>query len=260
MNETLKNVLGGVAVLATLSFSYAAYQSVQIYDRSSEPSNYRSFSVQAEGKVTATPDVATFSFSVITEGGSDVANLQSQNTQKMNQAIDYVKQEGVEKADISTSQYSIEPRYQNTICRYEEGKICPPAEIVGYTVRQSADVKIRNFELISSLLKGVVENGANSVSQIQFTIDDPTELENEARANAIAKAQEKAQDIAREAGFSIGRLLEINENFYGVPVYAKSMMMERSADYGIGGAMPAPTVEPGSQDVTISVNLRYEID
>lgn len=256
MNNTIKNLIGAVAVLATLCLSYAAYRYVQIYDRSSEPTNFRSFTVSAEGKAVGVPDVAEFSFDVITEGGNDVAKLQSQNANKMNKAIEFVKSKGVDKKDISTQQYNISPRYESVVCSYAPGSVCPPATISGYTVQQSAQVKIRDFKLISDLLSGVVKSGANSVSDLTFTIDDPTKVENEARAEAIRKAEQKADGIAKAAGFSIGRLLNINENLYPTP-YAVPMMAEKTM--AAGAASVAPTIEPGSQEVSVTVNMQYEI-
>lgn len=255
MNNTIKNIIGAVAILATLSLAYAAFMYIRIYDRSSEPANFRSFTVQADGKAVGVPDIATFSFQVITEGGMDVAKLQSENADKMNKAIEFVKAKGVDKNDISTEQYSVQPRYQSVSCNYSYGEVCPPAEIVGYTIQQSALVKVRDFNLISDLLTGTVKSGANSVSALSFTIDDPTKLENEARAEAIRKAQQKANGIAKAAGFSIGRLLNINENFY-LP-YARPMMAEAKSFDSSAGA--APTIEPGSQEISVTINMQYEI-
>lgn len=258
MNNLIKNLIGVVAIIATLVIAYASYEYVKVYGRSSEPTNYRSFYVQAEGSVVGTPDIAQFSFQVITEGGSDVAKIQQDNTEKMNKVLEYINSAGIDKKDIKTQQYSIQPRYTTARCDYSAGTVCPPPTISGYTVQQSAMVKIRDFSKISGLLSDVVKYGANSVSQLSFDIDDLTQLENEARSEAIQKAKDKAELIAKDGGFSVGRLLEINESFSPQPYYAKSMEMAVSYDSAAGVA--APSVEPGSQDVTIQVNMRYEIN
>lgn len=201
------------------------------------------------------PDIAEFSFDVITEGGADIATLQKENADKMNRAIDFVKKQGVDKKDISTTQYSIQPRYEISDCVYGSGKPCPPARIVGYTVQQSAHVKIRDFAKISPLLTGVVTSGANAVSDLRFSLDDPSKVENEARAEAIKKAQEKAEETAKAGDFSLGRLLEISEVF-STP-FVQQRMMKTMED---SGADRAPTIEPGSQEMHIQVILKYEIN
>ena len=257
MNTLLKNLLGIALIVALGIGSFVLYRVSQTYNRSSEPTNFRSFTVSGDGKATGTPDVATFSFQVISEGGLDVAKLQSDNAAKMNKAIDFVKQLKIDAKDIKTEQYSVSPQYSNTVCDYVAGKVCPPATITGYTIQQGVTVKVRDFNMISKILSGVVENGANSVTQIQFAIDNPTEVENTARAEAFKKAKEKAEGMAKAGGFTVGRLLDISESSGGYnPYYARSAMMDMA---GAKEAPVAPTIEAGSQDINITVSLKYEI-
>ena len=245
-------------IVAMLTVAGAVWRYASSYADYGNPSGFRSFSVSGEGKVVAIPDVAKFSFSVTTEGGKNVGVLQADNTVKMNRVIEFVKSNGVEAKDIKTEGYSIEPRYQNFVC--DPGELggvreCPPPEIYGYTIRQNVSVKVRDFAKIGDVLSGIVDQGANSVSGLSFTIDDPTTLQAEAREEAIAKAKDKAQELAKTAGFRVGRLLSINEGGY-YPVY------ERALSYSMGGdaaKAPSPTIEPGSQEVVVSVNLSYEI-
>ncbi len=248
--------------IALLVGAYAALSYVNTYSASVEPSSFRSFTVTAQGKVVAVPDVAEFDFSVVTEGGKDVGSLQKANTEKMNKAIDFIKSSGIEAKDVKTSGYSINPRYQYYNCgqTLTSGTVqpCPPAEIVGYTVTQNVDVKIRDFSKIGDLLSGVVKNGANAVSQLQFTIDDPEKARNDARADAIAKAKVQAEEIADAAGFSVGRLLSVDESGYS-PLYYDSIRSVKMESAMGSPAVPAPSIEPGSEEVSVTVNLRYEI-
>ena len=156
----------------------------------------------------AIPDVAQFTFSVITEGGKDIASLQQENTQKANRAIALLKNNGVEDKDIKTASYNLQPRYQYFSCpvgKNSSAKPCPPAEIVGYSISQTVSVKIRNFEKAGEILSGVVQSEVNSVSELSFTIDDKTEIENQARQEAIAVAIKKAESIAQAGGFKLGQ-------------------------------------------------------
>jgi hypothetical protein len=117
-------------------------------------------------------------------------------------------------------------------------------------------VKVRDFGKIGDIFSGVVNNGANSVSNLNFTIDDPTAVQNEARTEAIKRAREKAASIARAGSFRIGRLLGIDEGFSGpMPFYAN-----KSFDFNEIRAGAAPAIEPGSEEVKVTVTLRYEIE
>ena len=274
MNTRIKDVLGVAVAVAVLALGWAATRYVDVFSSSIEPGTFRSFSVSGEGKVVIVPDVAQVWFSVVTEGGKDLAALQTKNTEKVNKAIEFVKAQGVKAEDIKTESYSISPRYQSYNCdvrplplmypadgsetsiAYPEPTPCPPAEIVGYTINQSVSVKVRDFTKIGDILSGVVSAGANNVNGPSFVVDDPTKARNDAREEAIKKAQQIAREISSAAGFGLGRLLGIDEG--GYPIYYDKA-------FGRGGAVmetaaaPAPTIEPGSQDVTVTVNLRYEI-
>lgn len=260
MDNKIKNYLGFAIIIGVIAFSTAMLSYVRSYSRSIEPSTFRSFSVSGEGKVVAIPDVAQFTFSLITQGGKDIAALQRENTDKVNAIIGFIKSKNIEAKDIKTQNYNLDPRYQYFSCPFEsrDAKPCPPPEIVGYMITQTVSVKIRDFSKIGDVLAGVVEKGANNVSQLSFEIDEPTKIQNEAREEAIKKAKEKANLIAKAGGFKIGRLLSINEGFSPIPVGRHFLDME--AKGGASSApLPAPVIEPGSQEVFVNVNLIYEI-
>lgn len=254
MDERIKNAVGIFIVTAVVVLVYAAASYVHSYSKSLNPASFRSFSVSAEGKSVSIPDIAQFTFSVITEGGKDVGSLQKENTDKMNRINAFLKLSNISVEDIKTVNYNVDPRYQYYSCS-ERGEKCPPPEIVGYTINQSVRVKIRDFTKIGDLLSGVVDQGANSVSQLTFTIDDPTRVQDEARAEAIRKAHEKARGLARAGGFRLGKLLSLEEGYMQSPSYP----MYDSMKYGVGGGVAAPVIEPGSQETSITMTLKYEM-
>ncbi len=267
MSERTKNFLGWAIIIAVLAVGFSSVSYVRSFGKTIRPDSFRSFAVTGEGKAVGIPDVAEFSFTVLTEGGKDIAALRKTNDEKSNKAIEFLKKEGVESADIKTASYNLSPRYQNSTCGYsaEAGRqVCPPPEIVGYSISNTVEVKMRKemFNKVGTVLSGVVSAGANTVSQLSFTMDDPTEVENEARAMAITKAEAKAKAIAKAGGFSVGRLLDISEGGF-TPYYRESLYDLDSKVMNMAGgvaASPAPTIEPGSRDVVVSVTLRYEID
>lgn len=259
MNPSIKNALGVFLIIGLLSLSYASISFVGEFGRSIEPSSFRSFWVSAEGEAVTVPDIAMFSFSVITDGGTDIAALQKENAEKMNAGITFLKVLKIKEEDITTQSYNLNPRYSRSKCDFGDGKPCPPPEIVGYSIRQSVSVKIRNFDNISKAMSGIVDAGANSVGSLSFTIDDPTSVQDEAREEAIDKAKVKARAMAKAADFNLGRLLEISEDRYASPAprgFAETAMVKLQAD----DSAIAPSIEPGSQEVRVSIRLKYEID
>jgi len=255
--EKVKIYLYIVIMLAALIFASAVFWFAKSYSLEAQSSSLKSFSVFADGKVVALPDVAKVTFGVISEGGKDLSKLQNENTSKVNQIIAFLKKEGIENKDIKTINYNISPRYQYYSCSSDEklSKPCPPPEIVGYTLTQEVSVKIRDFTKISNILGGIVSNGANNVSSLSFEVDDLTALQNQARDIAISKAKEQAKIIAKVGGFNLGKLISLNisyDNFSRDMLYA-------SQSVKVAKEVSLPEVEPGSKEVVASVTLQYEI-
>lgn len=256
-SEHVHLYMKGAFFVVMLLFAYAAILYANSFARQGVPlQNLPSFSVSGEGKIVAIPDVAKFTFSVITEGGLGIADLQTVNSQKVNQAIAYLKNNSVDVKDIQTQGYNISPRYEYGNCPPRESA-CPPPSIVGYSISQTVEVKVRDLAQVGSVISNVVNNGANSVSQLDFVIDDPENIKEQASAKAIARAREKAQKMAEMGGFRIGKLLNI---------YESSSTPYPYAQIGLGGGVmekstPAapPTIEPGSQEVVSNVTLQFEI-
>lgn len=271
MSDKIKNVLGLAGVLAILCIAVSSLWYVNAFSRNSEPTSFRSFSVAGTGKATAIPDVSRFTAQVITEGDTNLGTSQEKNTEKVNAVIAFIKTNGIEPKDIKTQNYSVNPRYQYFDCSRSPSPVdntgvqtvkpCPPPQIVGYTVDQTIAVTVRekNFGAIGELLSGVVQKGANSVSQLSFEVDDPTAVQGEARAQAIAKAKAKAVSMAQAGGFTLGRLLSIDEGSSPAPYYNSYAASAPTAFASEGRVAATPTIEPGSQDVTVDVTLKYEI-
>ena len=248
-------MLAIVLSIVLIAFGYSSLQYVTTY---SKVNNQGSFNVTAEGKAEAVPNIAEISLTVLTQSNdNNLAQLQQDNTDKVNNVVEFVKSLDIEDRDIKTSNYNVSPRYSYTNCI--AGQDCPPPSISGYSINNTIIVKVRDFSKTSRLLSGAVDNGANSVYGPNFTIDNPENLQSEARAEAIAKAKAKAKSIAQEAGFKLGRVLYISENDFGkgFPLYAE----QRAS--GLGGdtneSASSPTIEPGSQEVLVNVSLTYEI-
>jgi uncharacterized protein YggE len=248
--KQMKSVAFILLALAAVGYVYHFGRSVdQTYPN-------RTFSVDGEAKVETATDIATFTASVVTEGGKDVGEIQKQNVEKMNTIDAFLNEQGVEKKDLQTSQYTLNPRYSYSSCT--GGGVCPPPSITGYTLSQSLTVKVRNMDTIGTILSGIVEKGANSVSGVNFTVDDDSDVKQAARTEAIAKAQKKAQEMAKAGGFRVGKLISIYEDGGVTPV--------DNQGYGMGGgpmaetkAASAPTIEPGTQSGKLHVNLTFEI-
>ena len=258
MDKQIKNILGMVLIGFLVVSGLLAILLTQIVYKSVDPASNRTFSVNGEGEALAVPDIAKFSFGVISQGGVNLDALQEDNIKKTNSIIAYLKEEGVQDEDIKTSGYNVNPQYQYFECR---SGACPPPKIVGYEINQQVQVKVRDLTEAGSFLSGVVARGANNVSGLNFTIEDPLAVQNEARKEAIERAQAQAEEVAKAGGFRLGKLIAIQENGGGYPT--PYMAYGRGGDDMAMGSAENKAIElsvaPGSNEVIVNVTLVYEI-
>ncbi len=203
--------------------------------------------IEGQGKIRGIPDIATVNLGFTVEK-KEVREAQKENSITMNKIIAALKQLRISVDDMQTTDYSIYPQYDYV----KDGG----QKLRGYAVTQNVTVKIRDLSKVSDVLDQAGILGLNQVGGIQFTMDEPEALRQQARVKAMQNAQTKASELARIAGVQLGRVVSFSENAsggYPMPMYAKAY---ESA--GVGGA--APDIQAGSQDVVVNATVTYEIE
>ncbi len=241
VHEGLKTfLLGTVALAALLALPGVAGWS--------SAGTTRTFSVSAEGKSAATPDLATFTASVITEGISP-ERLEESNTKKMDAVVRFMKDEGIEEKDMKTIAYNLLPKYN-----YSEQWV--RSSIIGYTLTQTVQVKVRDLARVPKIVGGLSKAGANEIGTIQFTVEEPETVQAEARVEAFRKAREKAKEMAKESGVRIKRVMNFSEYQNGpIAPYAGGYAMK--AEDLRSGALPP--IQSGENEFVVQVQVTYEI-
>jgi len=213
--------------------------------------------VSGNGEVFAIPDIATFTFTVTEEADTNKA-AQDGAAERVNRALELLKDNGVEERDIKTTSYNLYPRYE-----YREDTIAcvtfpcprPPNKrvLVGYEVSQSLLIKVRDVEEAGEILS-LVGDIASNVGGINFTIDEEDELKREAREMAIDEAQKKAKALAKDLDIKLVRIISFSE---GGSYPSRFFALESAAIDGIGGE--APNIPVGENKISSNVTITYEI-
>lgn len=202
------------------------------------------FNVTGEGKVEVSPDIAVVNAGV-TASGASVKIVQEEINSKINKISASIKELGVSESDIKTTNYNIYPNYD-----YRE----TTQKITGYNASTNLQIKARNIDRVNEVIDAATTNGANQVSGVTFEVDDKSKALDEARKLAVADARKKAEQAASTAGFSLGRVINYNESTSEFPPIIMPMVAERAS------TDTTPTkVEPGSNEISITVTLSYEI-
>jgi len=209
------------------------------------PLERHAITVNADDKLVTKPDLATFTVGLESRG-LKYNEVQRQNAEQFNKVIDGLKSRGIAEKDIKTIQYDLQPEYEYT----QTGR-----KSLGFVVRQRLEVKVRDLDKVGDVIDTAVQIGSNDVGGLTFTVENPEKLENQVRASAIAKAKVKAEMLAQQAGFKLGKVVNFSEGG-GYPMYYKAAPMAEARD--VGGA--APSIQAGSYEITSNVSLTYEIE
>jgi len=204
-------------------------------------------SVSAEASVNSAPDIATLSFGVQT-GRAPTSEAAIDNlTKSIDKIIAAVKAKGVEEKDIGTENFWMNPAYD-----YVNGTQVAR----GFEATQSLRVTVRDLKKVGEVLTAATAAGANQAGNVQFSIDDPDQLREEARTMAIEKAKEKAKVLAGTLGKRLVGIVGFSESGDGsIPV----PMMARNEGMAGGGGDMALSIPAGEQEIVSFVTLTYEI-
>lgn len=248
-DKNIKNLI--VAVLALLALfllvaSVALLANVSINKKGIMPAN--TITVRATGEAIATPDIATFSYTV-REESSEVTAVQQMMTEKGNRAIAYLKENGVEDKDIKTESYTTNPRYD-----YVEGR----QMLAGYEAQQTVSVKVRDVAKAGELLTGISSLSIGEVSSLSFTIDDDATLKAEAKADAINKAMEDAEKTTENLNVSLGKIVGFYEEYPMDPGYPSPV--EFSSMKAMNDTSIAPSIQTGEQKIMTTISITFEVN
>ncbi len=203
-------------------------------------------SVSAEAKATRVPDIATLSTGVVTQAPDANTALRA-NAEEMSKVMAAVKAAGIAERDVQTSGISIYPQYQ-----YTENK---PPKINGYQASNTVNLKVRDISKLGKVLDALVASGANQVNGPNFEIDQPEAAYDEARRNALKKAQDRAEMYAQTLGLRVRRIVSIDEG----TGYQPPIMLRGAAMKSVAMDAMETSVSPGESTLSANLNVVFEL-
>ena len=250
MKRSLKHPLRPMPALFC-AFALASFASVGTATAAEEKAPPRLISLTGQGEVMATPDMAVLSLGVVSEDRTARQALLA-NTRAMTALVDAMKKAGVEAKDLQTAGFNVNPKYSRPPRPVQNGQ--PPApQIIGYSVRNTLSVRIRDLGSAGEILDQAVSLGSNAISGLTFTVAEPKPLQNAARKAAMADALEKAALYAEAAGVGLGAIRTITEAGSIRP--PQPMAMAR-AEAAFASAVP---IEAGEITYRAQVSVVWEI-
>lgn len=196
--------------------------------------------VSGEGIVQVVPDKATVTVQV-EHNGQDARSVQKQTDNTISKVLKYLKSSGVDEKDVKTQYLQLNKNYDYKTKTYS------------YVANQTLKILIRDLDDYSNLMNGLLDTGINRIQGIVFDASNRKELEQQARVKAIQNAKEKAQLYATTLGQQIGKAVHISEF---QPNSGPGPMLR---SYAMDEVISDNTVAPGQMDISIRLNLSFEL-
>ncbi len=185
-----------------------------------------------------------------------------QNTATCKKVLAVLAEFQIAPQDIQTSEISVDSIYpadgQN---RYS---LDPTAKKpLGYRVERSIEILIKDLKIIPNLVSRSVAAGATDISALLYDTTRMRAMKDEARLMALRAAKEKAEAMARELNYKLGKALSISE--VGSEVKDMSTNQTSMAQYNdtYAGISPGEETntgfEPGQIVVSSSISITFEV-
>ena len=164
-------------------------------------------SVSGNGTVLVESDLAIVTVGV-REASADVLVAQASVNEKIAAIKQALLDAGVQETEINTDSINIYANYD-----YSDNT----EVIVGYTANNSLSVRTTDIDNVGALIDAAFAAGANTLDNVQFTVQDDSEAREQALTKAVEDARRKADVLAAAVGMQVTAIESIAES--GVYTY-----------------------------------------
>lgn len=213
--------------------------------------NYKksTITVYGEAEVTQINKTATFSAGVSATKDAKEQAVAEVN-EKIKNIITAIKDFGVDSKNIKTQNLSI---YLMEQTLYEEGiQKSKPGQ---WNASNNVEIKLNNVDQaqLEAFANMLALSEATSVNGPYFESNTNTDdLKNDLYLKAIENSKKRAELMATKINKKLGRVVSVNE---GRVENANPILFEKQMGMGGGGS----TIEPGTNTITTSVTVVYEV-
>lgn len=208
-----------------------------------EPANALTLSVSGVGTSSANPDLLQMQIAVVTRDMS-AQKAADENARLVTGVLAALRSQLGAGSSITTVSYTLEPQYTY-----------PPQggepQFAGFLARNAMRIETADLNKAGQLIDAAIASGANSVTDIRYTLRNETKLKTEALTAASREARAKADALAAANGVRIVGVRTIDESSRFSPM-----------PYLNGGAQRAEMSTPivtGPVEAQATVTIVYEI-
>jgi hypothetical protein len=213
----------------------------------------QTITTSGDADVNVVPDEVVLMLGVET-WDKDLGAAKNQNDARVKKVLALTQDFRIESKYVQTDQISVEPRYTDSYTQ---------RDFVGFFVRKSVVVTLKDLTKFEDLLTGLLGAGATHIYNVQYRTTELRKYRDQARALAIQAAQEKAKSLAGEVGQKAGKAITIREessNWWSSYSWrwGGAQSMSQNVVQNIGGTS-APVDDSAIALGQITVNARVTV-
>jgi uncharacterized protein YggE len=163
----------------------------------------RQIVVGGQASISAAPDMAVLSIGAqeLRPSAVEAMNAVSNSLARVLELLDA---QGIAAKDVQTSSLNLHRRANWDRDQNRE-------VVQGYEASNMLRIRVRDLDQLGTVLAAVLDQGANTMSGLEFTVQDKAPLRDAARQAAVKDAMAKAALYAQAAGVELGAVLEIRD-------------------------------------------------
>jgi len=241
-----------------IAFSLMLFLLISCNSRVQVQESQNSVSVSGIGTVLAQPDMVLMnvSFSHTAPTTKEAKKAVEQTIQRI---LKILQEENVEDKFMKTISLNYDVEYD-----YRSGRRVRIGQRAQQTIVVTVNDMINTPERFSSILDKITAIDRVEVQNIQFDIENKSDLFKQSRELAYQKAFDKAEQYAKLSGRKLGKVLTISEGVSRDVTFNRMFMNnarmpfvaeQAAADYGTGFSLPT-----GEQGVTSEINAVFSLE
>jgi hypothetical protein len=221
-------------------------------------------STTGSAEIRVVPDLADLGFQVEARN-ADLRKARGEQAERMGKVLATLRSAGIKNSELQTSQVEIVPHYDNDNRGggpFLEAPGRPPVESVTarfFSVSQYVSCTIHDVKKIPNVTADAVAAGVTGIQGAGLRTSELRKYRDQARAQAMRAAKEKAVALAGELGVKVGRPFTITENAYGGNQMFNAGNYQRSASVP-GNDTGESSFAPGTISVSAHVSVSFLLE
>jgi hypothetical protein len=199
--------------------------------------------VGADGKFEADPDTVLVQFNISAQD-EKLQNANDRATKAAEQIRQLLRTNGIDPKEAQIGQFSVQPVYD-----YQN----PKRKLVGYRVDSNITIKFKDFSKVGPITQGLADIDVTANQSLSYVLDNMDAAKIKAVQDALRRAHDEADAVARSSGRTLGDLSYASVDTYELsprPQPMQVMAMSKAPS-----STPPVTADFSAQKVTVTAHV-----